>query len=118
MKNLKTLSIFVVTAFLILFSCNDGANTPENTTSTTKTEIIYQFLEYQKMEPEIASLSNGKIVVGKNRLAFDGQKVDDVYKIRDNKLCVYNPETDSDDCYEFKRDLSTCNLESFFKIMG
>ncbi len=93
----------------------DGNGKYELIINGTKIKIIYQYLENEKMEPEIATLSNGKIIVGKTRLAFDGQKVDDVYKIRDNQLCVYNPETDSNDCYEFNRDLSNCNLDKFFK---
>ncbi len=93
----------------------DGNGKYELIINETKIKIIYQYLENEKMEPEIATLSNGKIIVGKNKLAFEKQKVDDVYKIKGNFLCVYNPESDTDDCYEFKRDQSSCNLNKFFK---
>lgn len=92
---------------------SDGYGKYELIISGNDIKITYQYLDYES-DSETATLSDGKIVVAKSRLVFDGQKVDDVYKIRDNQLCAYNPETDTHDCYEFNRDQSTCSLDEIF----
>lgn len=66
-------------------------------------EIIYKYLDYDEMKPEHAKLINRKIVV-------DGQ-TDEVYKLNSNELCVYNPETDNFECYEFNRSKSTHEID-------
>ncbi len=94
---------------------SDGSGNYELIVNGSKVKIIYQYLDYEKMDPELATLKNKKIIVPMNRIAYEGQSTADVFKIADNKLCVYNPESDGHDCYEFKRNKSTASLGSFFK---
>jgi hypothetical protein len=102
-----------ITSQTLFFSDGDGKY--ELTITGTEIKIVYQYLSYEKMDAEYATLSNNKIIVPKKRLAFDGQKNDDVFKIEGNQLCVYNPETDLHDCYEFKRNKSSADLKDFFQ---
>jgi len=93
----------------------DGSGKYKLIINGAELKIIYQYLEDEEMKPELASLKNKKIIVPNNRTSYEGQKTDDVYKIVRTKLCVYNPEEDLDNCYEFIRKKSTADLESFFK---
>ncbi len=91
----------------------DGSGIYKLIINGAELKIIYQYLEYA--ETAFATIKNKKIIVPSNRTSYEGQKTDDVYKIVKTKLCVYNPESDDDDCYEFVRNKSTTDLESFFK---
>ena len=93
----------------------DGNGKYELIISDNDVKIVYQFMNYDRMELEKATLKNKKILVSKNMLAFEGQKVDEVYKIIGKELCVYNPENDGYDCYQFDRDASTCDLDKIIK---
>jgi len=69
-----------------------------------------------QIDPEHAILQENKIIVPKNRVdGLEGLGRDAVYKIINNQLCVYNPENDLDDCYQFMREKSTSDLKNFFK---
>jgi hypothetical protein len=78
-----------------------------------KLKIIYQYSDFEDFE--FATLKNKKIIVPLNRLPYEGMKADEIFKIVKNKLCVFNPENDAYDSFDFIRNKSTANLESFFK---
>jgi hypothetical protein len=93
----------------------NGSGKYELIISDKDVKIVYQYMNYDKMDPEKATLKNKKILVSKNMLAFEGQKIDEVYKIIGKELCVYNPENDQYDCYQFDRNVSTCDLDQIIK---
>lgn len=100
------------TSNTLLFS--DGMGNYQFDINNSKITIIYQYNNYEKMQPEYAKLINKKIVVPKDRLVFEGQRADEIYKIEGNKLCVYNPESDMYDCYDFQPSKSSCDLSIYF----
>lgn len=93
---------------------SDGMGKYQIDIKNTKITIIYQYASYEKMKPEYAQLINNKIVVPKDRVSFDGQKTDEVYKIERGQLCVYNPESDMYDYYDFQPGKSSCDLSLYF----
>ena len=68
---------------------SDGSGKYQIDINKSKITIIYQYNNYEKMQPEYAQLINKKIVVPKDRVVFEGQRADEIYKIEGNKLCVY-----------------------------
>jgi uncharacterized protein YehS (DUF1456 family) len=66
------------------------------------------------MKPEYAQLINNKIVVPKDRVSYDGQKTDEIYKIERGQLRVYNPESDMYDHYDFQPSKSSCELSLYY----
>ena len=93
---------------------SDGIGKYQIEIENTKITIVYQYDNYEKMKPEYAQLINKKIVVPKNRVSYQGQKTDEIYKIEGGKLCVYNPESDMYDYYDFQRSKSSCDLSLHF----
>ncbi len=93
---------------------SDGSGKYQIDINKSKITIIYQYNNYEKMQPEYAQLINKKIVVPKDRVSFDGQKTDEVYKVERGQLCVYNPESDMYDCYDFQPSKSSCDLSFYF----
>ena len=93
---------------------SDGMGNYQFDINNSKITIIYQYNNYEKMQPEYAKLINKKIVVPKDRVVFEGQRADEIYKIEGNKLCVYNPESDMYDCYDFQPSKSSCDLSIYF----
>lgn len=93
---------------------SDGSVKYQIEINNSKITIIYQYMNYEKMKPEYAQLINKRIVVPKDRISYDGQKTDEIYKIEGRKLCVYNPETDLYDYYDFQPNKSSCSLNLLF----
>lgn len=93
---------------------SDGSGKYQIDINKSKITIIYQYNNYEKMQPEYAQLVNKKIVVPKDRVVFEGQRADEIYKIEGNKLCVYNPESDMYDYYDFQPSKSSCGLSIYF----
>ena len=93
---------------------SDGSGKYQIEINDSKITIIYQYMNYEKMKPDYAQLINKKIVVPKDRISYEGQKTDEIYKIEGNKLCVYNPESDLYDYYDFQPSNSTCKLNLYF----
>lgn len=100
------------TSNTLIFS--DGSGKYQIEINNSKITIIYQYLNYEKMKPDYAQLINKKIVVPKDRISYEGQKTNEVYKIEGKKLCVYNPESDLYDYYDFQPNKSTCALNLYF----
>jgi hypothetical protein len=102
------------TSHILFFS--DGYGKYQLTIKGSDIKIDYQYAEYVAIDPEHAILQENKIIVPKNRVdGLEGLGRDAVYKIINNQLCVYNPENDLDDCYQFMREKSTSDLKNFFK---